>query len=85
MGRPLIASDVPGCRDVVDDGVNGILCAPHDAASLADAMRRFSTMRDKDRSTMGAAGRAKVQAQFSEERVIEAYLQALDDVIAPQV
>jgi len=85
MGRPLIASDVPGCRDVVDDGVNGILCAPHDAGSLAGAMRKLLTMSDEERSAMGAAGRAKVQAQFSEERVIEAYLQALDDVSAPQV
>ena len=36
MERPLIASDVPGCRDVVDDGVNGFLCSARDAVSLAD-------------------------------------------------
>ena len=83
MGRPLIATDVPGCRDVVDDGVNGILCAPYDAASLAEAIRKLSAMSADDRAAIGAAGRAKVQGQFSEERVIEAYLQALDDVIAP--
>lgn len=84
IGRPLIATDVPGCRDVVDDGVNGLLCAPRDAASLAGAMRTLERMSDEEHSAMGAAARAKVQAQFSEERVIQAYLQALDDVTAPR-
>jgi len=84
MGRPLIATDVPGCRDVVDDGSNGLLCAARDPGSLADAMRRFAGMTVEERAAMGAAARAKVQAQFSEQRVIDAYLQALGDVAAPR-
>ena len=36
MGRPIVTTDVPGCRDVVEHGINGILCAARDAASLAD-------------------------------------------------
>lgn len=84
MGRPLIATDVPGCRDVVEDGVSGLLFAPRDAASLAEAMRKLSCMTEEERTAMGMAGRAKVQAQFSEERVIQGYLQALDDVAAPR-
>ena len=42
MARPLIAADVPGCRDVVDDGVNGFLCKVRDPVSLADAMKHVA-------------------------------------------
>jgi glycosyltransferase involved in cell wall biosynthesis len=77
MGRPLVATDVPGCRDVVEDGVNGFLCAACDATSLAEAMERLANLSDEQRSSMGAASRRKVQEQFSEALVIRAYLEAL--------
>ena len=80
MGRPLIATDVPGCREVVDDGTNGLLCAPQSAESLADAMRRLADLTPEERSAMGLASRRKVEAQFSETVVIQAYLDALGNV-----
>lgn len=82
MGRPLIATDVPGCRDVVEQGVNGFLCRDRDAGALADSMRRLAAMTGRELEALGVAGRAKVQAQFSEELVIQAYLDALGDVVA---
>lgn len=78
MARPLVASDVPGCREVVEDGTNGFLCAVKDAASLAVAMRRVATLPDAEWFAMGDAGRLKVQRQFSESAVIDAYLAALE-------
>ena len=80
MGRPLIATDVPGCREVVDEGVNGFLCAPRNADSLADAMRRLVNMTHDGRSAMGLASRRKVESKFSETVVIQAYLDALGNV-----
>jgi glycosyltransferase involved in cell wall biosynthesis len=77
MGRPLIAADVPGCRDVVEDGVNGYLCTVRDPVSLASAMRRLAGLPATDRIAMGEAARRKVQEQFSEELVIGAYLDVL--------
>ena len=77
MARPLIAADVPGCRDVVEDGVNGYLCAVRDAASLAAAMRRFLRLPPGQRLAMGEAGRRRVQERFSEALVIRAYLDVL--------
>jgi glycosyltransferase involved in cell wall biosynthesis len=77
MGRPLIATDVPGCRDVVDEGVNGFLCESRNPVSLADAMWRLGSLPEQQRSSMGAAARRKVQEQFSEALVIRAYLNAL--------
>jgi glycosyltransferase involved in cell wall biosynthesis len=74
MGRPLIASDVPGCRDVIDDGVNGLLCEVRSAASLASAMERMLSMTPAERSAMGEAGRRKVVAEFDQRLVADAYL-----------
>jgi glycosyltransferase involved in cell wall biosynthesis len=80
MARPLIASDVPGCRDVVDEGVNGYLCSVRDAGSLADAMRRLAELPSSDRVEMGRSARAKVQERFSEKFVVHAYLDALAEL-----
>ena len=77
MARPLVATDVPGCREVVDDGVNGFLCAPRDAASLAHAMERMGMAGDEARARMGAAGRARVERDYDERIVIDAYLDAI--------
>ena len=80
MARPLVAADAPGCRDVVEDGVNGYLCAVRDPGSLADAMRRVAELPPAERLAMGQAARRKVQAQFSEDFVIRAYLDILAGV-----
>jgi glycosyltransferase involved in cell wall biosynthesis len=77
MGRPLIATDVPGCRDVVEEGVNGYLCAKRDSRSLADRMERLARLPLSERRSMGDAARAKVQRRFSEEFVVDAYLEVL--------
>lgn len=74
MARPLIASDVPGCRDVIDDGVNGLLCQVRSAESLAAAMERMIAMSPSERAAMGAAGRRKVEAEFEQSLVSDAYL-----------
>ena len=77
MGRPLIATDVPGCRHVVEDGLNGLLCAVRDSSSLADAMRRFAELPFAERVAMGEAARRRVHERFSEEFVVRAYLDVL--------
>ena len=74
MARPLIASDVPGCREVVDHGVNGLLCEVRSSASLAAAMEQMLAMTTSGRSAMGAAGRRKVEAEFDQRRVAQTYL-----------
>lgn len=78
MGRPLIATDATGCRDIVVDGVNGFLCRPHDAEDLAEKMRCVLDMPAKARRLMGEAGRAKVEFDFSEGRLISRYRSIID-------
>jgi glycosyltransferase involved in cell wall biosynthesis len=67
-GRPIIASDVPGCRQVARAGVNALLVPPADAGALADAITQLS--RDKGlRRKFGEAGRLMVESEYSAERV----------------
>lgn len=77
MARPLIATDVPGCRDIVIDGVNGFLCAPRDARSLAAAMRRLAELPRDQQLGLGDAARRLVEDRFSEKYVVSAYLDLL--------
>jgi glycosyltransferase involved in cell wall biosynthesis len=78
MGKPLIASDVPGCRDVVEHGGNGLLCAVRDPASLADAMMLMAEMPHQRRAEMGALGRRTVEQRFDQQIVIDLYLEAIE-------
>lgn len=73
MARPLIATDVPGCRDVIEHELNGFLCAPQSASSLADQMARMADLSAGERQEMGREGRQKIEREFAVERVIEAY------------
>ncbi len=77
MARPLIATDVPGCREALDDGVSGLLCRVKDAADLAARMAQFLDMPAHERAAMGAAGRRKMEREFDEALVINAYLAEL--------
>jgi glycosyltransferase involved in cell wall biosynthesis len=67
--RPIVATDVPGCREVVRDGWNGLLVPVRDAAALARAIRRL-LLSPEERVQMGARGRALAEAEFTIERVI---------------
>lgn len=77
MGKPLIATDVPGCRQVVEHGVNGLLCKPYDAADLAARMLEFIACNTEQRTAMGQQSRAKAEREFDEQQVIDAYLTQL--------
>lgn len=80
MARPLIATDVPGCRDVVDRDVSGFLCEVRDSESLASAIRRFIDLPADDRAAMGRAGRAKMEREFDQTLVVAAYRKAIGAV-----
>lgn len=73
MGRPLVATDVPGCRELVQDGQNGVLCSPRDVPSLTESMDRMYHMSDEELNRMGSASRRMVEERFSVQRVIETY------------
>lgn len=77
MGRPIITTDVPGCRDVTDEGVTGLLCKPRDARSLSQALLTFIALPREEHAQMGKAGRMKMEQQFDKKFVIDAYREAV--------
>jgi len=74
MGKPIITTDAAGCRDVVDDGVNGFLCRLRDADDLAGKMLRMLQLSPESRARMGMYGREKMEREFDEKIVITHYL-----------
>jgi glycosyltransferase involved in cell wall biosynthesis len=80
-GRAIVTCDVPGCREVVREGDNGLLVPPRDAAALAAALRRL--LADAAlRRAMGERGRARAVAEFSLGRVIEQTLELYRALLA---
>lgn len=77
MARPMIATDVPGCREVVIDGRTGMLSPARDPAALADAMERMSATSAAERAAMGDAARLLAEQRFGERAVVESYLAEL--------
>lgn len=81
-GRAIVATDVPGCREIVRDGENGLLVPVRDATSLAIAIAKLlkdSTLRRK----MGRKGREMVLHEFSEEAVVHETLEIYRELLAP--
>ena len=78
MAKPVIATDVPGCRNVVEDGSTGFLCRVRDAGDLAEKMERVMGMSLEERAAMGRAGRVKMEREFDEGIVIRKYLAEID-------
>jgi glycosyltransferase involved in cell wall biosynthesis len=83
MARPLIATDVPGCRQAVEDGVNGFLCAVRDPESLAAAMNRMIGLGRDERARLGARARDKVEREFDERIAVGRYLDAVAAALRP--
>ena len=79
-GRPIVASDVPGCREVVSHGKNGFLVPPKDPRSLADAISRLLSDRDL-RIRMGQAGRDIALERFSDKLVNAKTLQIYSSLL----
>ena len=80
MGLPVIATDVRGCRQVVDHGRTGLLVPPHDAEALARAIVTVATDADA-RRTMGSAARRRAAELFDERRVIDLTLGIYDALL----
>ena len=76
-GRPLITSDIPGCREAVENGVSGYLCPVKNAGALYDAMQRFAELPKDLKTEMGGRGRARMEQHFSKKAVVTETIQHL--------
>lgn len=77
MGRPVITSNIYGCKEAVVEGVSGLLCEPRNTDSLYDAMAKFMKLSREQREAMGRAGRAHMEAEFDKKKVVAETVRAL--------
>lgn len=73
LRKPIITTNIPGCRELVDDGINGYLCEPRDVGSLVRALEKFMKLSEEERIRMGEMSREKAEAQFDVKSVIAIY------------
>lgn len=78
-GRPIITTNRPGCREVVEDGRNGFVVEERNADDLFHKIEQFILMSDEDKKNMGVFGRKKVENEFNREIVIEAYMKEINE------
>ena len=85
--KPIVASNVPGCNNIVDDKLNGLLCKVKDEDHLALKMKEMYYLTPELRDEMGVKGREIVERRFDHKLVIERYLKAIDQngILKPQL
>lgn len=77
-GRPIITTDRTGCREVVEDGVNGFVVKQRDSNDLIEKIEMFLSLSIDERRNMGLLGRAKVEREFDRKIVVRKYLEELE-------
>lgn len=80
-GRPVIASDVPGCRETFDDTVSGFACEVKNATSLFEKMEEFVLLPHEEKVAMGIAGRKKVEQEFDRNIVVNTYIHEINNIV----
>ena len=80
-GLPVLASDVPGCRELVEPGENGLLFPPRDVDALSDAMKEFLRLPPETVAAFGRRGRERALAEFDMRLVNRVYLDALPQLL----
>jgi len=81
MGKPIIATNVAGCKEVVDDGINGYLCDAYNSDDLAHKMQHILALDSISIEKMGMASRKKMENEFDEKIVINKYLSVINGII----
>lgn len=77
MGRMVLTTDNVGCRDVVQDSYNGILCKPKDVEDLGVKMEMILSMSEQTIRNMGENGRKKMMVEFAEAKIVKRYLEEI--------
>ncbi len=80
-GRPVIATNIPGCQETFDDGVSGIGCEAKSTQSLIDAIEKFLALSHEEKAKMGKAGRTKIEKRFDRQIVVEAYKKEINAIL----
>lgn len=79
-GRPIITTNRPGCREIVDDGENGYIVKQQDKQDCIEKVGKFIDLPYEEKKAMGEAARKKVEREFDRQIVVDAYLKEIDNL-----
>ena len=83
-GRPVLASNVTGCIETLEDGKTGFIFKVKDAQDMADKMLMFAALPDEKRKQMGVDGRIKMEKEFDREKVVDSYMEEIRRILNVQ-
>lgn len=81
MGRPIITTDIPGCKETVEEGENGYLCKKGDASSLAQSILKFINLSEEAKKEMGVKSRQLAENKFDIKKCIEIYKRIASELV----
>ncbi len=84
-GRPVLTSNIPGCREPFDEGVSGIGFEPRSVDSLVGAIERFIALPHDQKAAMGLAGRKKMEREFDRQIVVDAYMKEIENILVEKM
>lgn len=79
--RPVIATNISGCREIFEEGVTGFGCRPADSGDLIRALRKFLALSVREREQMGRRAREKMEREFDREKVADAYMEEIKYIL----
>lgn len=80
-GRPVIATNISGCKEIFKEGVTGFGCEPKNSEDLIRALRKFLKLSQEEREEMGRNARRKMEQEFDREKVAEAYFEQVQSLL----
>jgi glycosyltransferase involved in cell wall biosynthesis len=80
MAKPVLTTNVPGCREAIEDGKNGLLCQVRDSVDLAEKLKRMIALQDDELKRMGQKSREIAVKKFNEKIIIQEYRRALREI-----
>ena len=79
-GRPILASNIPGCIETFDEGISGFGFQAGNTQSMIQAIQKFLSLSRKQQKQMGLAGRTKMETEFDRQIVVERYLKKIEKI-----
>jgi len=80
-GRPCLASDIPGCKEIVEEQKNGFLFESRNELALVEAIEKFIALSHEDKEKMGKNGRKKIEKEFDRRIIIDAYIDEINKIM----
>jgi len=84
-GRPVLASNVPGCRETFDEGISGFGFESRSVDSLVQAIERFIHLPHEQKAAMGLAGRKKMEFEFDRQIIVDAYMKEIENILVEKM